>query len=272
MFNKKSYFHSIYEQIFFATCYANINISRLSGETMQDFEILLKNSTSAHGHLCPGQIVGVRMAMLGCRLICLDEPTRHDQIKKLIVYVEMDRCTADAVAHVTGVKLGRRSLKFMDYGIMAATFMNLKTKESIRVVSTEEARSLAPAYAPEVPEKYPQQLEAYKRMPDSVLFRVQRVEVSINEFDMPGPTRRKVTCSRCAQVVRDHREVNEDGRMLCRPCAGGVYFSNGREVTWPDMNWVPGNNAKLSNSENHSKMVVRAGMNLAPTHVQNHKS
>ena len=272
MFNKKSYFHSIYEQIFFATCYANINISRLSGETMQDFEILLKNSTSAHGHLCPGQIVGVRMAMLGCRLIGLDEPTRHDQIKKLIVYVEMDRCTADAVAHVTGVKLGRRSLKFMDYGIMAATFMNLKTKESIRVVSTEEARSLAPAYAPEVPEKYPQQQEAYKRMPDSVLFRVQRVEVSINEFDMPGPTRRKVTCSRCAQVVRDHREVNEDGRMLCRPCAGGVYFSNGREVTWPDMNWVPGNNAKLSNSENHSKMVVRAGMNLAPTHVQNHKS
>jgi len=272
MFNKKSYFHSIYEQIFFATCYANINISRLSGETMQDFEILLKNSTSAHGHLCPGQIVGVRMAMLGCRLIGLDEPTRYDQIKKLIVYVEMDRCTADAVAHVTGVKLGRRSLKFMDYGIMAATFMNLKTKESIRVVSTEEARSLAPAYAPEVPEKYPQQQEAYKRMPDSVLFRVQRVEVSINEFDMPGPTRRKVTCSRCAQVVRDHREVNEDGRMLCRPCAGGVYFSNGREVTWPDMNWVPGNNAKLSNSENHSKMVVRAGMNLAPTHVQNHKS
>ena len=239
---------------------------------MQDFEVLLKNSTFAHGHLCPGQVVGVRMAMLGCRLIGLDEPTRHDQIKKLIVYVEMDRCTADAVAHVTGVKLGRRSLKFMDYGIMAATFMNLKTKESIRVVSTEEARSLAPTYAPEVSEKYPQQLEAYKRMPDSVLFRVQRVEVSINEFDMPGPTRRKVTCSRCAQVVRDHREVNKDGRMLCRPCAGGVYFSNGREVTWPDMNWVPGNNAKLSNSENHSKMVVRAGMNLAPTHVQNHKS
>jgi formylmethanofuran dehydrogenase subunit E len=212
------------------------------------------------------------MAVLGCRLIGLDEPTRYDQIKKLIVYVEMDRCTADAVAHVTGVKLGRRSLKFMDYGIMAATFMNLKTKESIRVVSTEEARSLAPAYAPEVTDKYPQQLEAYKRMPDSVLFRVQRVEVSINEFDMPGPTRRKVECDHCGQVVRDHREEIKDGQALCKPCAGGAYFENSREVTWPDMNWVPGNNAKLSNPEDHSKTVVQAGMNPAPTHVPSHKS
>ena len=154
---------------------------------MDAFEVLLKNSAAAHGHLCPGQAVGVRMAMLGCRLIGLDEPSRHDQIKKLIVYVEMDRCTADAVAHVTGVKLGRRSLKFMDYGIMAATFMNLESGRAFRVISTEEARSLARAYAPEIAEKYHQQLEAYKRMPDSVLFRVQQVDVSIVNTTCPAP-------------------------------------------------------------------------------------
>jgi len=206
---------------------------------MQDFESLLNTSAAAHGHLCPGQAVGVRMAMLGCRLIGLDEPTRHDQIKKLVVYVEMDRCTADAVAHVTGVKLGRRSLKFMDYGIMAATFLNLESNEAFRVISTEEARSLATAYAPEIAEKYPQQLEAYKRMPDSVLFRVQQVEVPISDFDLPGPTRRKATCSQCGQVVRDHKEVTKDGRVFCVPCAGGAYFSNSREVNWPDMNRTP---------------------------------
>ena len=88
---------------------------------MKPFHELLETSAVAHGHFCPGQVVGVRMAMLGCRLIGLDEPTRRDQIKKLIVYVEMDRCTADAVAHVTGVKLGRRSLKFADYGINDVT-------------------------------------------------------------------------------------------------------------------------------------------------------
>jgi formylmethanofuran dehydrogenase subunit E len=206
---------------------------------MDDFEELLKNSAAAHGHLCPGQVVGVRMAMLGCRLIGLDEPRRHDQIKKLIVYVEMDRCTADAVAHVTGVKLGRRSLKFMDYGIMAATFVNLETGKAYRVLSTEEARSLANAYAPEIAEKYPQQLEAYKRMPDSVLFRVQEVRVKIDECDLPGPTRYKALCSRCGQMVRDQREVIKNGDVLCRPCTEDTYFSDAKEVTWPDMNWKP---------------------------------
>ena len=220
---------------------------------MDSFEVLLNSSAAAHGHLCPGQAVGVRMAMLGCRLTGLDEPARHNQIKKLIVYVEMDRCTADAVAHVTGVKLGRRSLKFMDYGIMAATFMNLETDRAFRVISTEEARSLARAYAPEIPEKYPQQLEAYKRMPDSVLFRVQQVEVSISEYDLPGPTRCKVTCSRCAQVVRDHREVIIEGRVFCAPCAGGAYFSNSREVNWPDMNWTPDKLPVQNRSESFSR-------------------
>src|SRR5210317_1381498 len=163
---------------------------------MQSFESLLGSSANAHGHLCPGQVVGVRMAMLGCRLIDLNDPTRRDQIKKLIIFLEMDRCAADAVAHVTGVKLGRRSLKFMDYGIMAATFVNLETDKAIRVISTEESRDLAEAYAPEIADKHARQLEAYKRMPDSVLFRVQQVDVSISEFDLPGPTRHKVTCSR----------------------------------------------------------------------------
>jgi formylmethanofuran dehydrogenase subunit E len=179
------------------------------------------------------------MAMLGCRLIGLDEPTRHDQVKKLIVYVEMDRCTGDAVAHVTGVKLGRRSLKFMDYGIMAATFLNLETGRAVRVLSTEEARDLAAAYAPGVEGKSARQIEAYRRMPDSVLFRVQQVKVALNQFDLPGPTRRKVPCSRCGQIVRDGREVASGGQLLCQPCAKGAYFSDPEEVAWPDMNWRP---------------------------------
>jgi formylmethanofuran dehydrogenase subunit E len=127
----------------------------------------------------------------------------------------------------------------MDYGIMAATFVNLDTGLAFRVVSTEEARDLTAAYAPEIAEKYPQQLKAYKRMPDSVLFRVQQVDVNIKDSDMPGPTRYKATCSQCGQVVRDRREVIKDGRALCRPCADKVYFKNAKEITWPDMNWKP---------------------------------
>ena len=205
---------------------------------MEAFEVLLESSAEAHGHLCPGQVVGVRMAILGCRLIGLDEPRRRDQIKKLIVYVEMDRCTADAVAHVTGVKLGRRSLKFMDYGIMAATFVNLETGKSFRVLSTEEARSLASVYVPDVEGKSTRQLAAYKRMPDSVLFRVQKVKVRIDDCDLPGPTRRKVVCCSCGQIVRDRREVKEGKRMLCKPCTNQCYFSHAREIAWPEMSWT----------------------------------
>lgn len=207
---------------------------------MEPFDKLLASSVEAHGHLCPGQVVGVRMAILGCRLIGLDAPKRHDQIKKLIIYVEMDRCTGDAVAHTTGVKLGRRSLKHMDFGIMAATFVNLETQKAYRIVSTEESRDLVTAYAPDITRYPDQQIEAYKRMPDSVLFRVHEVEVTLSEYDFPGPTRRKATCTQCGQVVRDHREVVKDGFILCKICAGQAYFKNAREVSWPDMNWTPG--------------------------------
>ncbi len=191
---------------------------------MDNFEDLLSASVENHGHLCPGQVVGVRMAMLGCRLIGLDNPRQDDQIKKLIVYVEMDRCTGDAVAFVTGAKLGRRSLKYVDYGIMAATFLNLETNQAYRIISTEESRDLANKYAPEFNDKTTQQIEAYKRMPESVLFRIQKVHVPLSEFDLPGPTRKKVTCAGCGQVVRDNKEVQINGKPYCRPCANGAYF------------------------------------------------
>jgi formylmethanofuran dehydrogenase subunit E len=218
---------------------------------MQSFETLLGNSAEAHGHLCPGQVVGVRMAMLGCELIGLDDPTRRDQIKKLIVFVEMDRCTADAVANVTGVKLGRRSLKFMDYGIMAATFLNLETGKAFRVLSTEESRDLAPFYAPEINGKHRQQLEAYKRMPDSVLFRVQKVKVDLSVYDLPGPTKCKAVCRKCGQLVRDNKEVRKDGLVMCKPCADGAYFSDPRDVAWPCMNRIP-DSGETGNEKNPS--------------------
>ncbi len=87
-------------------------------------------------------------------------------------------------------------------------------------------------------------MEAFK-----VLFRVQRVEVTVPDEDYPGPTRFKAICSRCGQVVRDRREVSEDGRLLCKPCTDEVYFRDAREITWPDMNWVPGKHLSQSRGE-----------------------
>ena len=191
---------------------------------MDDFNTLLEGSAGAHGHLCPGQVVGVRMAMLGCRLIGLDNPSQLPQIKKLIVYVEIDRCATDAIAHVTGVKLGRRSLKYVDNGIMAATFVNLETEKAFRIVSTESSRDLAPVYAPGVDDIRQQQIDAYRTMPDDVLFTIEPVRVDVPVHDMPGPSRFKVRCASCGAIVRDKKEVLVDHRTLCRPCAYGTYY------------------------------------------------
>ncbi len=191
---------------------------------MENFETLLQGSAEVHGHLCPGQVVGVRMAMLGCELVELDDPSHLPQIKKLIVFVEIDRCATDAIAHVTGVRLGRRSLKFIDNGIMAATFVNLETKRAFRIRSTEKSRELAAEYAPEIKDKHLQQLEAYKRMPNDQLFKVEAVDVTIPIHDMPGPTGFKATCQSCGTVVRDKREVLKNGKVLCRSCAFGAYY------------------------------------------------
>ena len=191
---------------------------------MEDFETLLKGSAEAHGHLCPGQVVGVRMAMLGSHLIGLDEPRTLPQIKKLIVYVEMDRCATDAISFVTGVKLGRRSLKFVDNGIMAATFVNLDTQKAFRITSTEESRDLVELYASDITDKSQQQLEAYKKMSLEELFTVEEVIVDVPACDMPGPTKFKAVCDRCHTVVRDKREVLKNDEILCRPCAFGTYY------------------------------------------------
>ncbi len=191
---------------------------------MEDFKTLLKGSAAAHGHLCPGQVVGVRMAIEGCRLIGLDNPNKMPQIKKIIVFVEMDRCATDAISFVTGVKLGRRSLKFVDYGIMAATFVNLETDKAFRIVSTESSRELVEKYAPEIKDKSEQQLVAYKKMDINDLFSIKEVTVNISASDMPGPTQFKAVCEKCGQVVRDKREVMKNDQILCRPCALGTYY------------------------------------------------
>jgi formylmethanofuran dehydrogenase subunit E len=191
---------------------------------MEDFDTLLKGSAEAHGHLCPGQVIGVRMAMLGCDLIGLDNPSELPQIKSLVVYVEIDRCATDAIAYVTGVRLGRRSLKYVDNGIMAATFVNLDTGRAYRVRSRETSRDLVEDYAPGVDDKHRRQLQAYKKMPRDVLFDVTEVSVDVPFNDMPGPTRFKAECQNCGVVIRDKREVYKNSKILCRICAGHAYF------------------------------------------------
>ncbi len=189
-----------------------------------DFERLLAESVKIHGHLCPGQVLGVKMSMLGLKNIGIEDPKGKDR-KSLIVFVEMDRCATDAVQSVTGCSLGHRTMKFMDYGKMAATFVNLKTGRAVRVIAREDAREKAKEYFPEIEDKYKAQLEAYKIMSDNDLFDMMNVKVDIMPEDMPGRPLRRIRCDSCGEYVQDMREVYRDGRILCKPCADGGYYT-----------------------------------------------
>ncbi len=190
---------------------------------MQTFERLLEESARIHGHLCAGQVIGVRMAMLGLEHIGIEDPKGADR-KKLYVVVEIDRCATDAIQSVTGCSLGKRSLRWRDFGVMAATFVNLEKGRAVRITAREEARELAVRYCPDIDDRSQRQLAAYRLMPNAELFSVQRVVVDVPDCDMPGRPLRRVQCTACGDWVQDCREIVRDKTTLCRACAGQRYY------------------------------------------------
>jgi formylmethanofuran dehydrogenase subunit E len=191
---------------------------------METLEELLEQAEHSHGHMCAGQVLGVRMAMLGCRAVGIEEPRSKDR-KALLVFVEIDRCAADAINTVTGCRLGKRTLKFYDYGKLAATFLNTKSNEAVRVVALDEARDAADRCFPEIASKYARQMQAYKLLPDEALFKVERVGVNVASEDQPGRPVSRVRCDECGEGINDRREINRDGHTLCRACAGNAYYT-----------------------------------------------
>ena len=195
----------------------------LCGNKMEPFEKLLEESTRVHGHICAGQVIGVRMARHALSCIGIQDPKGKDR-KKIYVVVEIDRCATDAIQSVTGCSLGKRSMRWVDFGVMAATFLNLETGKAVRVVAKEEARELAERYFPEIVDKYKRQLEAYKAMPLNELFVVQAVHYKPDACDLPGRPLRRVQCCQCGDWVQDCREVEQPDQTICKACAGQRYY------------------------------------------------
>jgi formylmethanofuran dehydrogenase subunit E len=185
---------------------------------MQSFEALLREAEVAHGHLCAGQILGVRMAMLGCLRLGIDDPKGADR-KRLVTFVEIDRCATDAIAVVTGCRLGKRALKFRDWGKMAATFLDLATDKAIRIAALESSKQLARELYPHIEPKNQQQMLAYRELPDVGLFSEQWVTVALHAREMPGYKSARIACTVCGEGINYDREVLRQGQVLCQGCA-----------------------------------------------------
>lgn len=188
-------------------------------KTLEEYVTLAGQS---HGHMCPGQILGIRMAMLGLRAIGIDDPVKAR--KRLLTFVEIDRCATDAVSLVTGCRLGKRSLKYLDYGKVAATFVDLETGRAVRVVARDDSRQKAKAMFPAIADSSQAQLEAYKLMENKDLFHLEAVRVKLKPEDLPGRPHTRVTCAQCGEGVNDGRECRRGDHVLCRSCAGEKYY------------------------------------------------
>ncbi|HTM38565.1 MAG TPA: FmdE family protein [Terriglobales bacterium] len=179
----------------------------------------------AHGHICAGQVLGVRMAMLGLLKLGLEDPQNNkEDRKRLVTFVEIDRCATDAVSVVTGCRLGKRALKFRDFGKMAATFVDLKTGRAIRISAKESSKALARQLHPELESKNQQQMLAYREMADDDLFMTQWVKIELPPEEFPGYKSERIVCDSCGEGVNFRREVRRDGKTLCRSCAGEGYY------------------------------------------------
>ena len=182
---------------------------------MESLDELLQQAKVAHGHLCAGQILGVRMALLGLSRLGIGDPRGADR-KRLITYVEIDRCATDAIALVTGCRLGKRALKFRDWGKMAATFVDLALAAPFAWLRSKTPRELAAQLYPNLESKSAQQMAAYRELPDSQLFREQWVRVDIDPADLPGASERAHRV-RALRRGRELRPVLSGGWRVALP-------------------------------------------------------
>jgi len=201
---------------------------------MATLDELLRDAELAHGHLCAGQVLGVRIAMLALERLGISDPrarlladgSLNPDRKRLVTFVEIDRCATDAIGVVTGCRVGKRALKLRDWGKMAATFVDLnaglggESYKGLRVVALESSKGQALRLYPEL-EKNAQQMKAYRELPDSALFSAQWVRVPLPASEFPGYKGERVACARCGEGVNFDRFVERGGERLCVACAGG---------------------------------------------------
>jgi formylmethanofuran dehydrogenase subunit E len=182
----------------------------------------LQLAAVTHGHLCAGQVLGVRLAMLGLRELGITDPIAER--KRIVTYVEIDRCMTDAIGLVANCRLGKRALKFRDWGKVAATFVDLQTGRAIRIAAKESSKEIARNMFPDMTKDAGQQ-KAYAELSEEVLFDKKWVKVEVKAHDLPGYKGPRVVCAECGEGINFARQVLQDGRTLCRACAGETYYS-----------------------------------------------
>jgi len=189
---------------------------------MKSLDELLQACAALHHHLCPRQVLGVRMGMLAGEILGLDLPQGD---KRLLTIVETDGCGADGIAVATGCWVGHRTMRIEDYGKVAATFVDTRANQAVRIVPRTQARQLAHEYAPEAYSNWEAHLLGYQRMPAEELLVAQAVQLKVTIEPIISRAGVRVICASCGEEIMNEREVVREGLALCKSCAGSSYYS-----------------------------------------------
>ena len=182
---------------------------------------MLAQTAAMHKHLCPRQVLGVRMGLYAAEVLSLDAPQKD---KRIIAFVESDGCFADGVSAATGCTLGHRTMRLVDYGKVAATFVDSKTGRAVRLAPKAGVRKLAAEVAPDASNRWKGQLDAYQKIANEDLLEVREVEMNLDVQAIVGKPGNRVNCAKCGEEILNQREVLRDGEMLCLSCAGDSYW------------------------------------------------
>lgn len=187
----------------------------------------LEESAARHKHLCPRQVLGVRLGLRGLLALGLMDETYQpfdNKNKRLLTIVEIDGCGADGISVATDCQVGRRTMRVLDYGKMAATLIDTKTEQAVRVWPRSDIRQTARQYTPDARSRWHAYLDAYQLIPDEKLLHVQPVELTQSLAEILSRPNLRTNCDQCGEEVMNEREVVVDGRTLCQTCAGNGYY------------------------------------------------
>ena len=182
---------------------------------------LLRTAEGYHNRLCPRQVLGMRLGLLGGKILGIPLP-QHD--KQLLIIAELDGCGVSGISIATGCTVGHRTLRIVDYGKMAATFIDTKTEQAVRITPQPNIRQLAQEVAPDQPSRWHAQLLGYQRIPDDQLLRAQTVQLNTKVSDIISRAGHRVSCDTCNEEIINQREIVRDGQTLCQSCAGNGYY------------------------------------------------
>jgi len=188
----------------------------------------LEESARRHQHVCPRQVLGVRLGLRGLRELGFIDfhglPRFCNEEKRLLTIVETDGCGADGIAVATDCAVGRRTLRVLDYGKVAATLVDTQTQRAVRVHPSPASRELAQLYAPQARSRWHAYLRAYRLIPDEELIVVRAVTLTQSIEEILSKPEARAVCEACGEEIINEREVVRDGRTLCRHCAGDRYY------------------------------------------------